>query len=204
VGGCRTVRYQRRCEVRRCGHLRRVAGSRGPDDKHIGGAPGSPFGYTQNQQASESGTASAWHNLERIIDLLIVAVNGGLNRTGNVGDSDLGNEDGVTARRYTPEERAQAVRLVRTLRDELGTSHGTVQRIANQLGYGVESVRAWVHDEAWRGASWESNSKRVAGFQRRLRIPSSPPIPPPNNHWPFRAQPVISTTVGRHLRFVFS
>lgn len=49
-----------------------------------------------------------------------------------------------TTRRYSPEEKAQAVRLVRTLRSELGTEHGTVQRVAVQLGYGVESVRAWV------------------------------------------------------------
>ena len=48
------------------------------------------------------------------------------------------------SRRYSPEEKAQAVRLVRTLRDELGTSRGTVQRVANQLGYGVESVKVWV------------------------------------------------------------
>jgi transposase len=47
-------------------------------------------------------------------------------------------------RRYTPEEKAQAVRLVRQLRKELGTSQGTVQRVADQLGYGVESVRLWV------------------------------------------------------------
>ena len=49
-----------------------------------------------------------------------------------------------TARRYTPEEKAQAVRLVRQLRAELGTEHGTVQRVARQLGYGIESVRNWV------------------------------------------------------------
>jgi transposase len=47
-------------------------------------------------------------------------------------------------RRYTDEEKAQAVRLVRQLRAELGTGHGTVFRVANQLGYGVESVRSWV------------------------------------------------------------
>ena len=41
-------------------------------------------------------------------------------------------------------EKAQAVRLVRQLREELGTDHGTVQRVAEQLGYGVESVRTWV------------------------------------------------------------
>ncbi len=49
-----------------------------------------------------------------------------------------------TMRRYTDEEKAQAVRLVRQLRAELGTEHGTVFRVANQLGYGVESVRSWV------------------------------------------------------------
>jgi transposase-like protein len=34
--------------------------------------------------------------------------------------------------------------MVRTLRAELGTEHGTVKRVADQLGYGVESVRLWV------------------------------------------------------------
>ena len=46
-----------------------------------------------------------------------------------------------TTRRYTPEEKASAVRMVRALREELGTDHGTVQRVARQLGYGIESVR---------------------------------------------------------------
>jgi transposase-like protein len=49
-----------------------------------------------------------------------------------------------TTRRYTAEEKAQAVRLVRQLRAELGMSQGTVKRVAEQLGYGVESVRQWV------------------------------------------------------------
>jgi transposase len=47
-------------------------------------------------------------------------------------------------RRYTPEEKAQAVRLVHQLRKELGTSQGTIQRVADQLGYGAESLRKWV------------------------------------------------------------
>jgi transposase-like protein len=51
-----------------------------------------------------------------------------------------------TTRRYTDSEKDQAVRLVRKLREELGTDHGTVQRVANQLGYGVESVRTWVRE----------------------------------------------------------
>ena len=42
-----------------------------------------------------------------------------------------------TARRYPPEEKVAAVRMVRALRPELGTEHGTVQRVASQLGSGV-------------------------------------------------------------------
>jgi transposase-like protein len=51
-----------------------------------------------------------------------------------------------TTRRYTREEKDQAVRLVFELRKELGTSQGTVVRVADQLGYGTESVRRWVGD----------------------------------------------------------
>jgi transposase len=47
-------------------------------------------------------------------------------------------------RRYSPEEKAAAVRMVSALRAELGTEHGTVQRVARQLGYGIESVRSWM------------------------------------------------------------
>jgi len=49
-------------------------------------------------------------------------------------------------RRDTPAEKEQAIRLVRQLRDELGTAHGTVGRVARQPGYGEESVRSWVHE----------------------------------------------------------
>ena len=49
-----------------------------------------------------------------------------------------------TTRRYSEQEKAAAVRMVRTLRAETGSDHGTVKRVADQLGYGVESVRQWV------------------------------------------------------------
>ena len=49
-----------------------------------------------------------------------------------------------TTCRYSPEEKASAVQMVRTLRPELGTEHGTVQRVALQLGYGVPPCQRWV------------------------------------------------------------
>lgn len=48
-----------------------------------------------------------------------------------------------TQRRYSNEQKDQAVRLVRQLQTETGQKHGVVQRVAAQLGYGVESVRSW-------------------------------------------------------------
>ena len=46
-------------------------------------------------------------------------------------------------RRYTEQQKEQAVRLVLLAREE-GRGFAAVQRIADQLGYGVESVRQWV------------------------------------------------------------
>ncbi len=53
-----------------------------------------------------------------------------------------------TTRRYSQAEKDQAVRLVRQLQAETGKSHGAIQRVAAQLGYGVESVRTWVKQAA--------------------------------------------------------
>ena len=58
--------------------------------------------------------------------------------------STMGSSGRPQSRRYTPREKEQAVRMVHALREELGTSQGTVRRVAEQLGYGVESVRGWV------------------------------------------------------------
>jgi|SRR3954447_13302108 transposase len=49
-----------------------------------------------------------------------------------------------TTRRYSEAEKERAVRAVRQLRKELGTDHGTVGRVAAQLGIGTESLRSWV------------------------------------------------------------
>jgi transposase len=96
---------------------------------------------------------------------------------------DLGNEDAgmpkeqspgkPTTRRYSPEEKAAAVRMVRALRAELGTDHGTVQRVARQLGYGIESVRSWVRqadiDEGYAPGVTTAESQRVRDLEQENR-----------------------------------
>ena len=78
-----------------------------------------------------------------------------------------------TTRRYTDSEKAQAVRLVRELRKELGTEHGTVYRVANQLGYGVESVRAWVRqadvDEGAKPGVSSDEAARVKALEQEVK-----------------------------------
>ena len=78
-----------------------------------------------------------------------------------------------TTRRYSPEEKAAAVRMVKTLRVELGTEHGTVQRVASQLGYGIESVRAWVKqadiDEGHVPGLTTSDAARLKALEQENR-----------------------------------
>lgn len=78
-----------------------------------------------------------------------------------------------TTRRYTPEEKASAVRMVRALREELGTDHGTIQRVARQLGYGIESVRSWVRqadiDDGHAPGVSTSESARVKDLEQEIR-----------------------------------
>jgi transposase len=96
---------------------------------------------------------------------------------------DLGNEDGVmgnegaagkpTTRRYSPEEKAEAVQMVRQLRRELGTTHGTIQRVAGQLGCGVESRRTWVKqaeiDDGEAPGGTTAVAKRIRELEPEVR-----------------------------------
>jgi transposase len=74
-----------------------------------------------------------------------------------------------TTRRYSDGEKADAVRLVRQLRKELGSEHGTVQRVADQLGYGVESVRTWVREADVRDGVAGPDAQRVRQLEAQNR-----------------------------------
>ena len=78
-----------------------------------------------------------------------------------------------TTRRYSDEEKAQAVRLVRQLRAETGLRHGAIQRVAAQLGYGVESVRLWVKqaeiDDGVKPGVTSAEAARVKELEQEVR-----------------------------------
>jgi transposase-like protein len=78
-----------------------------------------------------------------------------------------------TSRRYSDEGKARAVRLVRQLRVELGTEHGTVKRVADQLGYGVESVRSWVRqadiDDGAKPGTTTADAERIKTLEQENR-----------------------------------
>lgn len=63
--------------------------------------------------------------------------------------------------------------MVRALRTELGTEQGTVARVSRQLGYGVESVRAWVRqadiDDGYAPGVSTAESQRVKEFEQEIR-----------------------------------
>jgi transposase len=78
-----------------------------------------------------------------------------------------------TTRRYSVEEKAAAVRMVRSLQAETGMTHGAVRRVADQLGYGVESVRTWVKqadiDEGQRPGETTTESEHVRALEQEVR-----------------------------------
>lgn len=78
-----------------------------------------------------------------------------------------------TSRRYTREQKDQAVRLVRKLRKETGERFGAVKRVADQLGYGTESVRTWVHqadvDEGVRPGTTSDEVARIKELEQENR-----------------------------------
>jgi transposase-like protein len=78
-----------------------------------------------------------------------------------------------STRRYSQEEKDAAVRMVRALRAELGTDIGTIARVARQLGYGLESVRAWVRqaeiDEGHAPGVSTDEAARVKALEQENR-----------------------------------
>jgi transposase-like protein len=73
-----------------------------------------------------------------------------------------------TTRRYTVAEKEQAVRLVRQARAE-GREAGAVTRVAEQLDFGLESVRSWVKDADRRDGTAGPDTQRVVELEAENR-----------------------------------
>src|SRR5215471_6835381 len=76
-------------------------------------------------------------------------------------------------RRYPPELRERAVRMVREAIAEGGESFGVVTRVARQLGIGSESLRNWVKqaeiDGGQRAGVTTEERRRIAELERENR-----------------------------------
>ena len=87
--------------------------------------------------------------------------------------ADQGRRVAPTHRRYSQEQKDQAVRLVRKVRAETGQSFGAVKRVAEQLGYGVESVRSWVRqadiDDGATAGTTTAEMERVNRLEQENR-----------------------------------
>jgi transposase len=76
-------------------------------------------------------------------------------------------------RRYPPELRERAVRMVREAIAQGGESFGVVTRVARQLGIGPESLRNWVKqteiDGGQRPGVTTEERRRIAELERENR-----------------------------------
>ena len=77
-----------------------------------------------------------------------------------------------TSHRYSEAEKERAVRAVLQLRKELGTEHGTVKRVAEQLGIGAESLRKWVNPPPKSGPTGQD---KQAGHRHDVGGHENPP-----------------------------
>ena len=85
----------------------------------------------------------------------------------------MSNSNRQTQRRYPPELRARAVRMVLETMRETGERHGVVTRVAVDLGIGSETVRHWVKqaeiDEGLRPGVTTDDRQRIAELEKENR-----------------------------------
>jgi transposase len=78
--------------------------------------------------------------------------------------------DSPFQRRYPPEMRERAVRMVHEAIAESGERIGAVSRVAKQLGIGAESLRNWVKqaeiDSGKRPGITTAEQRRIAELER--------------------------------------
>jgi transposase len=76
-------------------------------------------------------------------------------------------------RRYPPELRERAIRMVQETIEQTGERFGVITRVARQLGVGSESLRTWVRqaevDGGRRPGVTTEERRRIAELEREVR-----------------------------------
>ena len=76
-------------------------------------------------------------------------------------------------RRYPPELRERAVRMVLETIEQTGERFGVITRVARQLGIGTESLRGWVRqaevDGGRRPGLTTAEQQRITELEREVR-----------------------------------
>jgi transposase len=83
------------------------------------------------------------------------------------------NNPHSSQRRYPPELRERAVRMVLETIEQTGERFGAITRVARQLGIGAESLRSWVRqaevDGGQRPGVTTTEQQRIAELERENR-----------------------------------
>jgi transposase-like protein len=77
------------------------------------------------------------------------------------------------AKKYSPEVRARAVRMVAEHRSEYASEWATLQSIAAKIGCTAETLRHWVRqsecDQGLRGGLTTAERERIKELEREVR-----------------------------------
>ena len=78
-------------------------------------------------------------------------------------------EKKATSKRYPPELKERAVRMVKDLRQQDPGDKAVISRVARQLGVGDESLRAWVKQSEINSGQRAGPSTEEQAELKRLR-----------------------------------
>ena len=101
--------------------------------------------------------------------------------------------------KYPDELRERAIRMVLEIREETGEKHGTITRVAKELGVGAESLRHWVNraviDSGWptRLGRERRGTPRNARCAHHRNTRSAMSVGPPAH---IESNPVVAQAVG--------
>ena len=88
-------------------------------------------------------------------------------------DIDTGGSGRASPRKYPPELKQRAIRMVLESFDRGEERQGTVTRIARQLDIGPESLRRWVAqaeiDRGRRAGTTSEDARRISELERENR-----------------------------------